>query len=107
MTSRSAGASCASAIVSRALPAICSLTVICTLLLRFEAGERQVLFDDRLGHRRQAAGDELLQVETSERASDREAAAVGLHAILLVRHQPQIGFSQELQPLGGQSRRSD
>ena len=51
--------------------------------------------------------DQFVQLGAAERAADRQAAFVGLGAIFLVVHQPQIGRAKDLQPLFGNAGRTE
>ena len=61
--------------------------------------ERQIVLHHRLGHRGQALRDELRQFRAAHRTADREAAPIRLGAVLTVLHQPQVGMTQNLEPV--------
>ena len=112
MTTRSAPASRAATAASKA-----ALPPPITMMSHFSIACHHAFYSSALspanamyslttasGTRGQALGDQLLQLGAADGAADRQAAPVGLGAVLLVLHEPHIGGAQDLEPIGRNAR---
>src|SRR5882672_5384199 len=98
MMTRCAPASRAATAASKAAlpPPITTMSHVSTraiLFLSLDAGERHVLLDEALRHRRELLRDQLLQLSATHRTADGQSAPIGLSAILRIVHQVLVGLA--------------